>query len=256
MIKEVIQSDWQQVYELIKQDNARNYFIRLGLESQKPTYEKIIGQWDVEGRLTAILFKRLSGNLQFYARGAFDIESFATSISQLQFDSLISPRSYCDYFLDKNLFSCVKEGGFIAALHNNSAVKFEDFAEVEPLKIEDLDDVVKIYEEVFTSFSSKSVMEQRLRSGRGRGVCIRHQGRIISVVQSEFEEETSALIVGVGTAVAYQGQGLATKCLKVICSQLLQEGKDLYLQYDNMDAGRIYEKLGFRQIDQIRYYKR
>ncbi|MDF2841107.1 MAG: putative acetyltransferase, partial [Clostridia bacterium] len=65
-----------------------------------------------------------------------------------------------------------------------------------------------------------------------------------------------AIIVGVGTAAAFQGKGLATKCLKVLCSQLLREGKDLYLQYDNMNAGRIYEKLGFQPIDMIRYYKR
>jgi uncharacterized protein len=42
----------------------------------------------------------------------------------------------------------------------------------------------------------------------------------------------------------------------VLCNQLLQEGKDLYLQYDNMVAGRIYEKLGFKPIDVVRNYKR
>lgn len=256
MIKELIQSEYDKAYEFIKQDNARNYFIRLGFDSSKPVFEKIIGDWDDEEQLRAILLKRLSGNLQFYASGIYDVKGFAEVISGLEFDALISPRSYCDKLLDRNLFSSVKEGGFIAKLENSKDGCFESYFEVEPLNIEDLDGVVHLYEQVFSSFSSKAVMEKRLSSGRGRGVCIKQEGRIASVVQSEFEETDSALIVGVGTAKEFQGKGLATKCLKVLCNKLLQEGKDLYLQYDNPEAGRIYEKLGFQPIDQVRYYKK
>jgi ribosomal protein S18 acetylase RimI-like enzyme len=255
VIREVLKEEYPQVYQFIRQDSARNYFIRLSLEGDKPAYENIAGEWDRNGNLKAVLLKRLSGNLQFYAKGEFDVDGFAAHISTLEFDSLISPRSYCDKLLDKGLFSTVKDGGFIARLDSKSE-GFEDYSEVEPLRLEDLDQVVELYEEVFTSFSGKSVMEKRLSSSRGRGVCIRQEGRIVCVVQSEFEERDSAIIVGVGTAAAFQGKGLATKCLKVLCSQLLREGKDLYLQYDNMNAGRIYEKLGFQPMDMIRYYKR
>jgi uncharacterized protein len=255
LIREVLQEEYPQVYEFIRQDNARNYFVRLGFESGKQVYENIFGEWNEDGELEAVLFKRLSGKLQFYAKGAFDIEGFATCLAKLEFDSLIAPQSCCDKFLDKGLFSSVKDGSFIAKLDRKSG-KFEDYHEVEPLRVEDLDEVVKLYEDVFTAFSGKPIMEKRLRSGRGRGVCIRQSGSIVSVVQSEFEEKDSALIVGVGTANAFQGKGLATKCLKVLCNQLLQEGKDLYLQYDNMVAGRIYEKLGFKPIDVVRNYKR
>lgn len=251
-----MRSEHPEIYEFIRQDNARNYFIRLSLESGKQVYENIFGEWDEQGQPNAVLFKRQSGNLQFYAKGAFDEDGIAACISKLEFDSLISPRSYCDKLLDKGLFSNVKDGGFIAKLDKDKTVDFEGYPEVEPLRLEDLDEVEALYKQVFTAYSSKAVMETRLRSGRGRGLCIRQEGRIISVVQSEFEEKTSAIIVGVGTAKDAQGRGLATKCLKVLCSQLLNEGKELYLQYDNMDAGRIYEKLGFKQIDMVRYYKR
>jgi len=256
MLKEILQSDYHKVYEFIRQDSARNYFARLGFESDKSVYESIIGEWDKEGQLIAVLFKRLSGNLQFYAKGEYDVDGFADCISNMEFSTLIAPRSCCDRLLEKGLFGHVKDGAIIAKLSHNKEIHFEAYSEVEPLWAEDLDEVVELYEEVFTAFSSKAVMEKRLRSGRGRGVCIRVQGRIVSVVQSEFEEEDSALIVGVGTAAGLQGKGLATKCLKVLCTMLLQEGKDLYLQYDNMDAGRIYEKLGFEPVDQVRHYKR
>jgi predicted GNAT family acetyltransferase len=256
LIREVQQEEFPHVYEFIRQDNARNYFARLGFESNKPVYERIVGEWDEAGQLKAVLLKRLSGNLQFYAKGAFDLEGFAAHISQMDFDSLISPRSYCDKFLEKGLFTSVKDGAFIARLESSEFNKFHNYLAVETLRLEDLDEVVGLYEKVFAAFSSKAVMEKRLRSGRGRGVCIRHEGKLVSVVQSEFEEKNSAVIVGVGTDIEFQGKGLATKCLIEICSQLTQEGKDLYLQYDNLDAGRIYEKLGFKPIDQVRHYKR
>lgn len=256
MIREIMNFEYEEVYKLIREDNARNYFVRLGFESGKPVYERIWGQWDEYERLTAVLLKRLSGNLQFFAGGEFDIDGFAALIKDMEFQTLISPRSYCDGFIDKQLFSSVKDGAFIAKLASTSAGAFETFPEVEVLKPEDLDEVVHLYEQVFTSFSSKSVMEKRLQSGRGRGVCIRQEGRLVSVVQSEFEEKNSALIVGVGTAADFQGRGLASECLKTICHQLGVEGKDLYLQYDNPDAGRIYERLGFKPIDQVRHYKK
>jgi predicted GNAT family acetyltransferase len=99
-------------------------------------------------------------------------------------------------------------------------------------------------------------MEERIKSGRGRGLCIRRNGKIVAVAQSEFEMDTSALIVGVATDPASQGKGLGSTCVEALCSQLLKEGKDLYLQYDNMDAGRIYERLGFRPFDQVKHYEK
>jgi predicted GNAT family acetyltransferase len=256
LIREILKNEYSIVYEYIKQDNARNYFVRLGFEGDKPVYERIIGEWDEAGELKAVLLKRLSGNLQFYAKGDFDVEGFVEYISAMEFGSLISSRSYCDTLLNKGLFSDVMEGAIIAKLDGSKAEEFEANMQVDFLKVEDLDEVVKLYEKIFTTFSSKAVMEKRLRSGRGRGVCFRQEGRIVCVVQSEFEENTSALIVGVGTAPEFQGKGLATQCLKKLCGQLIAEGKDLFLQYDNMDAGRIYERLGFKPIDQIRHYKR
>jgi GNAT superfamily N-acetyltransferase len=256
MIKEMSKAEYSKAYGFIRQDNARNYFMRLGFETDKPVYESIIGELSDKGELKAILLKRLSGNLQFYAKGEFDVEGFSACISDMEYNSLISPRSYCDKFLENGLFSKYEEGAIIAKLDRRGIDQCEQYPEVEPLRLEDLDQVVELYKKIFSSFSSKEVMEKRLKSGRGRGLCIRHQEKVVSVVQSEFEESDSALIVGVGTAVDFQGKGLATKCLKAMCKQLAQEGKDLFLQYDNMDAGRIYENLGFKPIDQVRYYKR
>ena len=255
MLRELTASEYQEAYALIKGDSARNYFIRLGLESQKPMFEKIMGEWDEQGILKAALFKRMSGNLQFYGREDFDAEGFGSCIEQMDFKVLISPRSYCDRLTETSTLALQKEGAFIARLDvAQSMPRTQEAMKIEPLTVADLDEVIALYQEVFESFSSKAVMHKRLDSGRGRGVCIRQNGRLVSVVQSEFEEETSALIVGVATTKDMQGKGFAAECLKHLCHELQQEGKTLYLQYDNPAAGRIYRRLGFQPIDRIGHY--
>lgn len=257
MIREAVKEDLLQIYEFIRQDNARNYFIRLGMESKKPMFEKIVAQWDEGKRLKAVLFKRLSGNLQFYAAGDFDADDFGAELTKLEFDSLISPSSYSDCLAAAASLKKVKTGAIIARLDRGRGMASAgERMDLEYLKVEDLDQVIALYSRVFDSFSSKEVMEERLKASRGRGVCIKYQGRIICVVQSEFEEADSALIVGVATAPEEQGKGLATHCLKFLCGELQKEGKDLFLLYDNPTAGKIYEKIGFQAIDEIGYYNK
>lgn len=257
MIREAAKEDLAQICPFIRQDNARNYFIRLGMESPRPVFERIVGEWDAEGDLKAVLFERLSGNLQFYAREGFDAAGFGAELARLEFDSLISPVSCCSKLAFAAGLQRVKTGAVIAKLDKSHRVASVDKnCSWEYLRIEDLDQVTALYKRVFDSFSSKQVMEERLKGQRGRGLCLKRDGHIISVLQSEFEEKDSALIVGVATAPEEQGRGLATEGLKLLCEELQQEGKDLFLLYDNPTAGKIYEKIGFCPIDEVGYYKK
>ncbi len=256
MIRPVQQQELPEVKKLVMLDCARNYFVCLGLTADETPFEEILGEWDESGTLKAVLFQRKTGNLQFYAPGGFDVEGFAEKISEMDFKAVIGPSSYCDRFLDRKLFTRTTNGAIIAKRALDGSLPKLFFPEVEPLGVNDLDQVVRLYGKVFSGFSPAAVMEQKLKNGRGRGVCIRYNGVIVSVVQSEFEMQDTALIVGVATDPDFQGKGLASKCLQVLCHELLFEGKSLYLQYDNMAAGRIYEKLSFRPIDQVKYYIR
>ena len=284
MIEEIIFDYKNELMEFIKLDNARNYFIRLGLESEKDVFEKVYGYWNDEKRLTAALFKRVSGNLQFFAKDDFDADGFAEILRNLEYEYLISPESYCDVFLGRGLFELEREGAYIAKLEKSSWIENRSQSEtgqlknsvdtVEPERTKnsekpnkqlgnikkmtttDIGEIAELYEEVFNSFSSDAVMRKKLETGRGRGVCIRAGNRILSVAQSEFENSNSAIIVGVATEKSHQGEGLATKCLESLISELIDEGKDLYLQYDNPQAGEIYKKLGFIDIDRVKHYKK
>ena len=267
MIREIKIEEKQMILDFIKRDNARNYFIRLGLEGEKQVFEKVYGELGSPSSLKGILIKRLSGNLQFFAEASFDVDGFAEVIRDTDFEYLISPASFCDAFMGKDLFASVIEGGYIAKLNMETwkenkllfsaeSPKEEESIHVESISLEDLGEIVELYKEAFNSYSSDAVMRKKLEKGRGRGVCIRQGGRIVSVAQSEFEEEHSAIIVGVATLKDYEKKGFATKCLTFLISELVQEGKSLYLQYDNPRAGEIYKRLGFLEIDRVKHYKK
>lgn len=256
MIKEIPVSEYHLVKEFAYQDVARNYFILLGLSGKKQVYESIYGEY-IDGKLRAILLLRKSKVLQFYAPGKFYIDRFVELISTLEYDALIGPRSYCTVFYDKGLFTSIKDGAYISELDRYSKMDSPSTKlNIREISTLDLDEIVELYKDVFESFSSKEVMEQKLNTGRGRGVCIVEDGKIIAAAQTDFETKDSAVIVGVATKNNCRHKGLATACTQYLCKQLLKEEKDIYLQYDNLEAGRIYERLGFERIDQVIHLRR
>lgn len=256
MIREISPKEYDLVFEFAKKDIGRNYFILLGLTSKKQIYNKIYGEFDQNG-LRAILCLRKSGVLQFYSPGDFNVEGFASIISSMDYNGLIGPKSYCEAFLHKGLFSSFTNGAFISKLSKDDYIpKTEENYQLRPINTCDLDEIVEIYKECFSSFSPKEIMEEKLSKNRGRGVCIHEDGKIISLGQTDFETEDGAVIVGVATRNNYRCRGLATKCLESLCSTLIGEGRELYLQYDNLEAGKIYEKLGFKVIDRVIHCKK
>lgn len=255
MIRELKENEFHSILNFVEQDIARNYFILLGLKNRKKMFDIIFKECNEKGD-NAVLLKRTSGVLQFYAQNEFDVQGFSEIISSIEYDSMISPKSFCDKFIAQGIFKTVKEGAYIAKLDREYILTpFNIHHKIRSITVDDLDKIVDLYKNVFNSFSSKEVMEEKLNSGRGRGVCVEEGEKIICVAQTDFETDREAVIVGVATDKSNQGIGLATECMNVLCSHLLKKGKTIYIQYDSPNAGRIYERLGFKIIDQIYHCK-
>lgn len=257
MIKEVKSEDFNVIKHIIeKTDIARNYFILLGLSGNKAVYDKVFGEYE-DGELKAALFIRKSGLLQFFTLDEFDLDGFIEIINSMKNNRMIGPKLYCDKFFNSGTFSIVLEGAYIAKLDKSCKLDYNgELNIIRSINSEDLDEIVDLYKNVFDSFSPKNVMEQKLLTNRGRGVCIEINKKIISIAQSDFETDGSALIVGVATEKKYRKQGLATLCTKYLSCLLQNEGKDVYLQYDNLQAGKIYERLGYKVIDRVIHYSK
>ncbi len=257
MIKEIKSDEFYHLKQIIETiDIARNYFILLGLSNKTKVYDKIYGEYK-DGELKAVLFIRKSGLLQFFAPGEYDINVFSELIASLVSERLIGPKLYCHKLLDNGVFSIADEGAYISKLEKDfklePLIKNIEFCNIG---IKDLDEIIRLYQKVFQSFSPKDVMEEKFISERGRGICIRDNNRIISVAQTDFETVNAALIVGVATEPDYRNKGYATECTKYLSIIMQKEGKDVYLQYDNPKAGKIYERLGYKTIDRVVHYRK
>lgn len=250
MIRRLLSSELNEVIEYISKDYARNYFIAVGLV--KGNVFKDIYIDEVKGDIKAVLFHRKSNNLQFCSYGDFDSNGFIEVINSLEFNYLISPNSFCEKL--KPALILEKKGALISKLDESDFIDANE--NLDYLRVEDLDEVLEIYKAVFTGYPSKEFIRDKIISKRGRGVCAKENGKIVSVAQSEFETEHSSLIVGVATDVNHQNKGYGSSCVKALIKDLLQENKSVYLQYDNPDAGKIYTRIGFKEVDQVYHYKK
>lgn len=101
----------------------------------------------------------------------------------------------------------------------------------------------------FTEFGEGSIdsMKRKLENESTRTYFIREGSSVISTVSTNVECSTSAMIGGVMTHPDRRNRGLASACLSVLCQELLSEGKRCNLHYHNPIAGRLYNRLGFKQ---------
>jgi GNAT superfamily N-acetyltransferase len=249
--------DWEALYALAIRDPARNYFILLGLLHPETIYNHVIFQSSGDGLVEAAFFLRQSGNAQLcLSARCGEVEAFAREISGIGFKALISAERYVDMLMPYGFLDRDKPGAEIALLSESDALNLGVRVGLvtKPLTVDALDEVVELYRKCFHSFSPKALMAEKLVSGRGRGVLLYEDGRLVSCAQSEFETEEMALIVGVATAPDCRGRGLATVCVQALIDELKKPGRGFALQYENPDAGRIYKRLGFKRVDRLGHY--
>lgn len=75
------------------------------------------------------------------------------------------------------------------------------------------------------------------------------KGRMVSLASTSAENSESAMIVGVATAPEHRRKGYASAVVKALCRDCFERGKKyLCLFYDNPVAGRIYNRIGFKEL--------
>lgn len=92
-------------------------------------------------------------------------------------------------------------------------------------------------------------MKEEMESGGKAAVGGFLSGRMVSVASTSAENSESAMIVGVATAREYRGKGYASAVVRALCRDCFDRGKKyLCLFYDNPVAGRIYNRIGFKEL--------
>lgn len=219
---------------------GESYFFLMGLETNHITSYR-----EEDGFAYG---KRASGVLHVTISNEVDIASLIKLLREEDYTKLYMSKLQWERLCKK--VPAMDEGAYIARrLPSNEYINVP----VASLLTSDrLNDVEALYKDVFVrGFAKEAYMRDKLESKRGRGYYYSENGMIQSVVQTDFETDKAAIIVGVASDVKYRGRGLATDLLKVLLADLDKEKKNSYLLYDNLDAGKIYERLGFEVYDQM-----
>jgi len=88
----------------------------------------------------------------------------------------------------------------------------------------------------------------RRKLQEGRIVVVQGGDQIVSSVLTNIETHQAAMIGGVFTPEPLRNRGYASAAMTHLCAELIAEGKQPCLFYDNPAAGSIYRRLGFEDI--------
>ncbi|HSQ90279.1 GNAT family N-acetyltransferase [Romboutsia sp.] len=244
------------VMEYLRKEPEFNLFIIGDIE--KYGYDNyFLSIWagiNKRGNIEGILLKYFEF-LIFYSYEKFEVSEFARFINRLDY-SEISGKAEKLEKLASSLNLEKKRVVNFCKLDNKSKFKSDSRnIKVKKIRFGNINKVVKLYDviEEFENTTADSI-KQGLKSGRG--YCIEINRQVVAMAKSTCENKTHAMIVGVGTHPSYRNKGYATKCIIKICKELLDENKIPCLFYDNKEAGKIYMKLGFKELGKWSiYYK-
>lgn len=249
------------LYNLARQDIARNYFICYTMDNNQ-SYDKV---WRFDSTVESAsfdkpdmgVFLRKTGLIQIAIQPDLAVEAFSRPLKQL-----LSEITWQQANVSEKLMTAIIGMGFNVSLEKSATVsecKPENYKAMnrasigltfKPMHENDLEEVVEIYKNVFKSFARQAYMADKLKQGRGRGIVAYLGGQMVAVAQTDYETAESALIVGVATKRDQQGNGYGRAVMEALCTSLVNSGKTLYLQYDSAIAGNLYDSLGFKKIEQ------
>lgn len=200
---------------------------------------------DRKGRIEGILLRYFE-YLIFYSQGKFNVEEFSKLINSLNYLE-ISGKLELLQKLEVKLDIKPKRIVNFCVLDTSSKLE-ENGINIKPKKIRfgNINKIAKLYEDI-DEFENTTVENIKNGLRTGRGYCIEINKKVVAMAKTTLETRTHAMLVGVGTHPDFRNRGLATKCIVKICKDIINENKIPCLFYDNVEAGKIYNKLGFKE---------
>ena len=253
MIRKLTDQDHHQVLAFLSEEPSINLFIIGDLDAfgYSSEFQEIWGEFDEQDSIKAVLL-RFHQSFIPYAKGEFDTEGFVSIMKRYTQPISLSGKSdivekfeaFVDLLLGK------KQVTFFAECLSDEFLSAGD-VEFKKASIEDVDQIIELrnsIEEFHIRSDAREILVQGMESNTARTYYTVDHGIITSCVSTTAENSLSAMIVGVCTRKEYRRQGLATAIMQKLFQDVLDEGKTLCLFYDNPAAGRIYKRLGFKDI--------
>jgi uncharacterized protein len=252
VIRKLTDHDHEQVLAFLSEEPSINLFIIGDLESfgYSSEFQEIWAEFDEQNTIKAVLL-RFHQSFIPYAKGEFDPSGFVSIMKKYSQPILLSGKSdivekfesFDDLQLGKKQVTYFAERTDVFLSPNDVVYK--------EATIEDVEHIIELREsidEFHIRSDARELLIQSMESNTSRTYFTTENGIITSCVSTAAENSMSAMIVGVCTRKEYRRKGLATSIMQNLFKDVLNEGKTLCLFYDNPEAGRIYKRLGFKDI--------
>lgn len=213
-------------------------------------FQDIWASFDEDNNVNGILLRYMNNFVPYIDNVDTDVEEFKQIIKSYEGEKIISGKGniiekFKDVLNDYN----EKVTYFCELRDDKKLVNYDDSVKIateeDASRMQDL--LLTIDE--FTIRDSVETTRSRIKDNSKTVYYIENEEKeMISVSQVTAENSKSAMIIGVATRKEYREQGYMSKCLSKLCKDLLNRGKSLCLFYDNPKAGKVYHKLGFKEI--------
>lgn len=240
------------VLDYVVKEPSKNLFIIGDIEQHgfNKDFQEVWGKFDEDNNLRGILLRYTNNFIPYIEKLDEDVYEFKDIIRKYKGKKIISGK---DTIIEK--FKDVLEDYeekityFCELKDDKKLLKWDD-----TIKLGIEEDAQRIYDllstiEEFSVEYSVDTIRSRIKDNSTVSYYIENDDKeIITISQITAENSKSAMVVGVATKKEYREQGYMGKCLSKLCSDLLKRNKTLCLFYDNPKAGRVYRRIGFKEI--------
>jgi uncharacterized protein len=253
MIRKLTKKDHEQAITYLSEEPSINLFIIGDLESfgYESDFQEIWAEFNDKNEIQAVLLRFYQSFIP-YAKGEFDVNPFVSIIKSYNQPIYLSGKSDIVEKFEKyeELLLGKKKVTFFADCLTDEHLRRNDL-EIKKASLADVDQIIELrhtIEEFEMRSDARDMLVRSMETNTARTYYTEENGIMTSCVSTTAENSLSAMIVGVCTRKQYRCKGLATAIMQRIFKDVLHEGKTLCLFYDNPAAGRIYKKLGFKDI--------
>lgn len=257
------EQDRARILEYVSLEPEVNLFFIGDVESFGVDCEEVgIYANEINGVWDSLVLRFLNDYVVYSRNSAYDASAVAAFLKNQTVDMISGKAeligSLTSFFSERQLRPMT--------LTRCTAVK-SDFSvpegiEIRPLTADDaeiLADLMLLIDEFKKSYADKDSSINKLRSSlkSGSTACGAFKnGMLVSSAQAGASNSKSAMVMGVATHPNARNKGYASAVISRLCRESFQRGKEyLCLFYDNPDAGRIYNRIGFEPIGQYALFK-
>ncbi|KMQ03175.1 GNAT family N-acetyltransferase [Bacillus cereus] len=261
MMRKLTKKDHEQVFAYLKEEAALNLFIIGDIEAfgYDTDFQELWGVFKENGTLKSILLRFHEAFIP-YSKEDFVTLDYEALLSAYKPLKLSGKSTIVEQFeTAPSLQLGVKnEMYFCECLNDNNLPSTPIHETIKLASLDDIERIMKLRSDIAefpTTNESEKILRQAIETNTGRTYYIEKDGAIIASASSSAENSLSAMVVGVCTHPNYRGSGYASLILQKMIQDFTKEGRALCLFYNNPAAGRIYKRLGFKDIGMWTMYR-